>query len=145
MQWNTLSLTEKQEALALLSIRLASAAAFLYHGTHILGIIGGPGIQNFARFTHLSVPIAFLVGLGELCGGLAMLTGVLARLGGGVISIIMLGAIGLVHWSKGFDITNDGYEYALTQLLIGVAILIRGAGPISLVEWFRAKQTKQSS
>ncbi|HLH80453.1 MAG TPA: DoxX family protein [Chthonomonas sp.] len=144
MQWNTLARTDKQEAFALLSIRLASAAAFLYHGTHILGIIGGPGIQKFAEFTHLPVPIAFLVGCGQLGSGLAMLTGVLARLGGAVTSIIMLGAIVLVHWHNGFDISKNGYEYALTLLLIGVAILIRGAGPISLVEWFRAKQASQS-
>jgi len=61
-----------------------------------------------------------------------MLTGVLARLGAFGISLVLLGAIFLVHMPKGFDITRGGLEYALTQLAIAVAILITGAGPDSL-------------
>lgn len=145
MKWSALSKTQQQEALALLAIRLASAAAFIYHGLHILGVVGGPGIANFAKFTGLPVPLAFLVGFGELCGGLAMLTGVLARLGAAVIALIMAGAIVMFHWQHGFDILHQGYEYALTQLLIALAILIRGAGPLSLVELLRATKTSPES
>jgi putative oxidoreductase len=61
-----------------------------------------------------------------------MLTGVLARLGAFGISLVLLGAIFLVHLPKGFDITRGGLESALTQVAIAVAILIAGAGPSSL-------------
>jgi putative oxidoreductase len=44
----------------------------------------------------------------------------------------MVGAIYLVHWTHGFDIGRGGYEYALTQLLIALAILVAGAGKFSL-------------
>ena len=57
---------------ALLILRIASALAFLYHGSAILfGAFGGPGPQKFAAFLHLPVVVGHLVGLGqflpELC------------------------------------------------------------------------------
>lgn len=125
---------QRRVGAALLLIRLAAAAAFIYHGCAILfGAFGGPGVGGFSQYTHLPVPIAFLVGLAQLSGGLAMLTGVLARLGAACITLVMLGAIFMVHLPKGFDVSNGGMEYALTQLLIAVAVLIAGAGPYSLL------------
>ena len=128
-----LSPEERRAGLALLIIRLASAACFLYHGSAILfGAFGGPGPSGFSHYTHLSLLVTYLVGIAQFGGGLAMLTGILARLGALAISVVMLGAIFLVHLPKGFDVTKGGLEYALTQLLIAVAILIAGAGPYSL-------------
>ncbi len=133
-----LTTEHKRTGLALLVVRLASASAFLYHGAAILfGAFGGPGLQSFAQYAHLPLPLAFLVGLGQFGGGLAMLTGVLARLGAAGIIPIMLGAIFLVHLPKGFDVTKGGYEYPLTQLLVAIAILIAGAGPYSLYYFLR--------
>jgi len=43
-----------------------------------------------------------------------------------------LGAIFLVHLPHGFDVSNGGMEYALTQLLIAFALLLMGAGAYSL-------------
>lgn len=119
--------------LALLAIRIASALAFLYHGSGLLfGAFGGPGPAGFSSFTHLSLTIAYLVGLAQFCGGLAMLTGIFARIGALCVAIVMIGAIKLVHLPNGFDIGKGGYEYALTQLLIAIAILVAGAGKFSL-------------
>jgi len=124
---------QKRVGAALLVIRLAAAAAFIYHGSAVLfGGFGGPGLQGFSQYTHLPMIVAFLVGLAQFCGGLAMLTGLLARLGAVGIIAVMLGAIFLVHLPKGFDISKGGMEYALTQLLIALAILVAGAGPYSL-------------
>lgn len=119
--------------LALLIIRIASALAFLYHGAGVLfGAFGGPGAAGFAGFTHLSLTTAYLVGLAQFCGGLAMLTGIFARIGAVCVGIVMVGAIQLVHLKNGFDIGRGGMEYALTQLLIALAILVAGAGKLSL-------------
>jgi len=119
--------------LALLIIRIASALAFLYHGTGVLfGAFGGPGAAGFAGFTHTSLTIAYLVGLAQLFGGLAMLTGIFARVGALCLAIVMVGAIEMVHLKNGFDINHGGMEYALTQLLIAIAVLIAGAGRFSL-------------
>ena len=118
---------------ALLAIRIASALAFLYHGAAItFGAFGGPGPEKFAAFTHMPLVAAYLVGLAQLAGGLAMLTGVLIRVGAVCIIIVMLGAIFLVHLPHGFDIGHGGIEYALTQLLVAFAILLTGPGAYSL-------------
>jgi putative oxidoreductase len=118
---------------ALLLIRIASAMAFLYHGSGILfGAFGGPGPEKFAGMLHSPVVVSYLVGLGEVLGGLGILLGVLARIAAASMAVIMGGAIVLVHLPHGFDIAQGGYEYALTQLLIAVAIVLAGPGEYSL-------------
>ena len=122
-----------QTNLALLIIRIAAGIAFLYHGSQILfGAFGGPGPQGFAAFMHAPAIVGYLVGLAQFAGGLAVLTGLLIRVGSVCIIIVMLGAIFLVHLPHGFDISKGGIEYALTQLLIALALLIAGAGEYSL-------------
>jgi putative oxidoreductase len=118
---------------ALLILRFASALAFLYHGSSILfGAFGGPGPQKFAAFLHLPVVVGYLVGLAQFAGGLAILSGVLIRLGAACVIVVMLGAIFLVHLPHGFDVGKSGAEYALMQLLIAIALFITGGGAYSL-------------
>jgi putative oxidoreductase len=118
---------------ALLIIRIASALAFLYHGSSILfGAFGGPGPQQFAATHNMPVMVAYLVGLAQFAGGLAVLTGVLIRLGAACIALVMLGAIFTVHFPHGFDVSNGGMEYALTQLLLAMALILTGPGAYSL-------------
>ena len=118
---------------ALLLIRLAAGLPFLYHGTGIIFGWNGPGIAGFAASAHMPLVVALLVGLAEFLGGLAMVTGVLTRLGGVCTAIVMIGAIALVHWPHGYDVTKGGMEYALAQLLNSVVLIITGAGDYSLV------------
>ena len=114
---------------ALLLLRIASAMAFLYHGSAILfGRFGGPGPQQLAASHHWPVVMGYLIGLAQLAGGLAVVSGVLFRLGAACIAVVMLGAIFLVHLPDGFDIGKGGAEYALTQLLLAVAFLLTGPG-----------------
>ena len=118
---------------ALLVLRITSAIVFLYHGSAIaFGAFGGPGPEKFAGFMHAPVMVGYLVGLAQFAGGLAMLTGILIRVGAVCIIVVMLGAIFLVHLPHGFDVSKGGIEYALTQLLIAVAILLAGGGRYSL-------------
>jgi putative oxidoreductase len=120
-------------SLALLLIRIASGLAFLYHGAAILfGSFGGPGPHGFAAFMKAPDVVGYLVGLAQFAGGLAIITGILIRVGAVCIGIVMLGAIFLVHMAHGFNISSGGYEYALTQLLIAAALLLTGAGAYSL-------------
>ena len=129
----TLLAPPERVSAALLAIRIASALAFLFHGSAILfGAFGGPGPVRFAAFMHAPAVIGYLVGLAQFCGGLAMLTGVFTRIGSLALIVVMLGAIFLVHLPHGFDIGHGGLEYALTQLLIAVAVLLAGPGKYSL-------------
>ncbi len=128
---------------ALLIVRIASALVFLYHGSAILfGAFGGPGPQGFAAFMHMPVVVGYLVGLAQFAGSLAMLSGVLIRVGAACIIVVMLGAIFLVHLPHGFDLGKGGAEYALTQLLIATALLITGGGAYSLAPWLPAPLRK---
>ena len=118
---------------ALLLIRIASGLALLYHGCGILfGAFGGPGPEKFAAVIHAPGTIGYLVGLAQVAGGLAILIGLFIRIGAICAAIVMLGAIFLVHLPHGFDINQGGFEYALTQLLIAVALILAGAGRYSV-------------
>jgi putative oxidoreductase len=114
------------------SCGLPAAWRFFTTGAILFGAFGGPGPQGFAAFTRMPQAVAYLVGLAQIAGGLAMLSGVLIRVGSLCIIIVMLGAIFLVHIQHGFDIGKGGVEYALTQLLVALALLITGAGKYSL-------------
>ncbi len=128
---------------ALLMLRIASALAFLYHGSQILfGAFGGPGPQAFAAYMHLPIVVGYLVGLAQFGGGLAVLSGVFIRIGAACLVVVMLGAIFLEHLPHGFDVGHNGMEYALTELLIALALLLTGAGAYSLSPWLPARLRK---
>ncbi len=119
--------TAAQMNLALL-LRIATALAVLYHGSAILfGAFGGPRPHGFAAYMHAPDIVGYLVGLAQVAGGIAILTGILIRVGAVCVIIIMLGAIFLVHIQHGFNISAGGAEYAITQLLVATTLLITGA------------------
>jgi len=120
---------------AVLALRFASGLAFLYHGAAILfGAFGGPGPERFAVDHRFPVVVGYLVGLAQVVSAIAVLVGVFIRLAAVALIGVMLvlGAIFLVHLPHGFDVSNGGMEYALTQLLIAFALLLMGAGAYSL-------------
>lgn len=127
------SVSRAQINLALLSVRIGCGIAFIYHGAGVLfGSFGGPGPVAFASGMHAPAIVGYLVGLAQVGGGLAVLTGILTRVGAACICVVMIGAIVLVHWPHGYNVGKGGMEYALTQLLIAFALLIAGAGDYSL-------------
>jgi putative oxidoreductase len=119
--------------LELLIMRVACALPFLYHGSAILfGAFGGPGPHNFAAFMKAPDIIGYLVGLAQFAGGLAILLGALLRVGAVCVIIVMLGAIFMVHLPHGYDIGHGGLEYALTEMLLALGLLLAGPGKYSL-------------
>jgi putative oxidoreductase len=118
---------------ALLFIRIASAAVFLYHGGGILfGAFGGPGPDPFAAFLHVPVTVAYLVGIGQFFGAIGILFGIFTRIAAAGIVVIMVGAIYLVHLPHGFDVSHGGIEFAFTMLLIALALVFTGPGKFSV-------------
>ena len=122
-----------QPDLALLILRVACALPFLYHGSAILfGMFGGPGPVSFAAFMKAPAIVGYLVGLAQFAGGLAILIGALLRVGAVCVIIVMLGAIFIVHLPNGYDIGHGGLEFALTELLLALGLLLAGPGKFSL-------------
>jgi putative oxidoreductase len=106
--------------LELLIMRVACALPFIFHGCAILfGMFGGPGPQGFAAFMHMPVAVGYLVGLAQFAGAVCVI-------------IVMLGAIFIVHLPHGYDIAHGGLEYALTELLLALGLLLAGPGKYSL-------------
>lgn len=119
--------------LALLILRVACALPVLYHGSGILfGAFGGPGPHAFAAHQHLPDVYGYLVGLAQFGGGLAILLGVLQRIGSVCVIIVMIGAIFRVHLHHGYNVGTGGMEFALTVLLVALALLLTGPGDFCL-------------
>lgn len=131
---NSASLTRSASTnFGLFIARVAYALPVLYHGSAILfGKFGGPGPQGFAAYLHIPLSVAYLVGLAQFGGGLAILTGVLFRIGAAGVIVVMVGAINLVHLPHGYNIANNGMEFALTVLLLALALQFTGPGSYSL-------------
>src|SRR5262245_15578926 len=85
---------------ALLIARLMVGVVFMAHGAQkLFGAFGGPGLSVLVRMMG---PLGYLVSIGEFFGGLGFIVGFLSRFSAGSITLIMLGAIGMVHGKVGF-------------------------------------------
>jgi putative oxidoreductase len=73
----------------------------------------------------------------ECFGGLAILVGVLARPVAVSLIVVMLVAIAKVHWKNGFFLATqpgqaNGWEYNFVLIAMALAVLIGGAGALSI-------------
>jgi putative oxidoreductase len=123
--------------------RVILGVVFFAHGAQkMLGWFGGPGLKETLRtmnqFFHLPVPLAFLAVTSEFLGGLGLIVGLLSRVAAIGICITMLSAIVMVHWRNGLfmnwfgDRKGHGIEYHLLAIALAIAIVVRGAGALSL-------------
>jgi len=122
--------------------RLTLGIVFFAHGAQkLLGWFGGLGFSaTVGAFGKMGMPlaIAYFAIFVEFFGGLSMIFGLLSRLAGLGIAAEMCGAIATVHFRNGFFMNwyglqkGEGFEYHLLAIAIGVLIMVRGAGAISL-------------
>lgn len=124
-------------AYGLLLLRLVAGGTLFAHGAQkLFGWFGGHGLRGTAGFFENlgfrpAVPLAFLAALAET-GGLVFAAGLLTPLAALGITIVMLNAIAVVHWSKGFFNGNGGLEFPLSLAAIAVAVAATGPGRFSL-------------
>ena len=120
------------------ALRIAVGVIFAAHGSQkLFGMFGGYGIAGTAQYMeslglapgHL---MAILAGGTEFFAGLALIIGLLVRPAALGLTFLSLVAIFSVHIHNGLFMSNNGYEFALALLGGTVAVLLEGAGKLSL-------------
>jgi putative oxidoreductase len=123
---------------ALLFVRLVVGLAMAAHGAQkLFGWFGGYGLAGTGGFFEgigfrPGRVFAFFAGLGELVGGVLIVLGLGGAFGPALIVMVMLVAIFTVHISKGFFITNGGWELNAVYIASAVAVAYVGNAAYSL-------------
>jgi putative oxidoreductase len=122
----------------ILFLRLVLGGIMAAHGAQkLFGWFGGSGPFGTAagyRQLNFRAPLltAFAAGLAEFGGGLLLAVGLLTPLAALGIAVVMVNAIGVVHWRNGFWNSKGGYEFNLLIWAAAGAIAAIGAGRFSL-------------
>jgi putative oxidoreductase len=133
--------TETDYMLAL--SRLVLGFLFFVHGSQLmLGWYGGVGLSASMHFftRQLGIPtvFAFLAIASQFLGGLLLLAGLAGRIAALAIICDMVVAIIKVHWQYGLFMNwygmqkGEGFEYHLLVITIGLLVVVRGSGALSL-------------
>jgi putative oxidoreductase len=123
-------------------VRLVLGIVFFAHGAQkMLGWFGGYGFHGTMGFftqRGIPAPLAFLAICAEFFGGLGLIVGLLSRIAAFGIMVNMLVAIVTVHRFNGLFMNwfgnqkGEGYEYHLLAIALGLVVLIKGAGALSI-------------
>lgn len=125
---------------AALVLRVPVGIIFMGHGSQkLFGWFGGGGPQGTAEgFASMGLEPGYVMGMlagsAEFFGGILLVLGFLVRPAGAVLAVTMLVAIFAVHFENGLFLQNNGYEYALTLFAVSIALLLSGAGRLSVDE-----------
>ncbi len=119
-------------------VRIFVGIIFAAHGAQkLFGLFGGYGIAGTAQYME-SIGLApgqlmaILAGGTEFFAGLALIIGLLVRPAALGLTVLSLVAIFSVHIGNGLFMANNGYEFALALLGGSIAVLLEGAGKLSV-------------
>ncbi len=136
------SLLHTTDDIGLFIARISLGLVILPHGLQkLLGMFGGAGFSDTVDFfvgSGLPSAVAILIIIGESFGALGLILGFLSRLAAFGITLIMLGAIFMVHIQNGFFMNwfgnqaGEGFEYHLLALGLSLVVLIKGGGKWSV-------------
>ncbi|MGQ0570758.1 MAG: DoxX family protein [Armatimonadota bacterium] len=116
--------------LGLLLLRLAPAVIFGAHG--YLKVLGGHFDRTVALFMTVNIPapepLAWVVGITELVGGVLLAIGFLTRAAAGLLAFDLVVAIAKVRWPQGFI---GAWEFEFVLICACLALVATGAGRIS--------------
>ncbi|SDG98890.1 putative oxidoreductase [Pseudomonas flavescens] len=132
------SLVTTRAGYGLTILRVLVGITFVAHGSQkLFGWFGGYGLAGVAQWMESiglapGYLMALMAGSAEFFGGLALIIGLLVRPAAAVLSFTLLVAIFSVHIGNGFFMSDNGYEFALALMAATLALLIEGAGRLSL-------------
>jgi putative oxidoreductase len=124
--------------IALLIVRLVIGLGMAAHGAQkLFGWFGGYGLAGTGGFFEglgfkPGKLFAAAAGLGEVGSGLLIALGIGGALGPAVLVMVMLVAIATVHISKGFFVTNGGWELNAAYISVALMLAFTGFGAYSL-------------
>ena len=124
--------------LGLLIRRVVMGLTLAAHGSQkLFGWFEGSGrAGTTGMFTKLGfrwpTTMALLAGAAEFFGGLLFALGLLTPFAAIALVVVMLNAIIVVHWQKGFFVAAGGYEYNLMIIAIATGVSAIGPGTASL-------------
>jgi putative oxidoreductase len=119
-------------------LRIIVGIIFMAHGSQkLFGMFGGYGLEGTGQYMaslglNPGYLMALLSGSAEFFGGVALFLGLLARPAAVVLIVMLVVAILSVHIHNGLFMANNGFEFGLALLGAAIAVLIEGAGRVSL-------------
>ena len=142
-----------------LPLRLMLGFGFVYHGfPKIFSAEGREGFVGMLQGIGIPAPglMAWVVGIVEVLGGLALIGGAFVLIAGSLLVIDMLVAMFTVHLPNGFSFINitgmteagptfgmPGIEVDLLYIA-GLAALMFGGAGIYSVDWMLAEKRKKA-
>ncbi len=123
-----------QTDLAALILRVSLGALFLAHAGLKIFVFTPAGTAGFFQSLGLPGPLAYLVILVEVLGGLALIAGYRTCIVSLALIPVLLGAIVTVHFAAGFWFSNanGGWEYPAFWIIALVVQSLLGDGAASL-------------
>ncbi|MEY4696181.1 MAG: hypothetical protein RIT14_609 [Pseudomonadota bacterium] len=120
--------------LAATLLRVTSGLWFLLHAGLKIFVFTPAGTVGFFESIGLPGPLAYLVILAELLGGLALIAGVRTRVVALALSIVLIGSIYTPHFATGFFFSNagGGWEFPAFWALTLWALVLLGDGAYAL-------------
>jgi putative oxidoreductase len=119
-------------------LRVVTGATMAGHGIQKLShALGGHGPEGTAKaFEGMGFtpgrPFGMAAGMAETAGGSMMALGLGVPLACSMVTGVMAGAIGKVHYKNGFWVTDGGFEYNLHILAATFAVAGAGGGALTL-------------
>lgn len=116
---------DRARPFALYPLRIGLAAVFMANGWTKFAAFG-PWADFLASVgVPFATPVAALVAVAELFGGVGLLLGILTRFTSAVLTVVLVAAIYLATWDQGF---LGGWEFDLALIAGLVTLLVNGPG-----------------
>lgn len=133
---------QTSDSFAFIFLRFGLAVTFFAHGTqHALGWHGGKGpkaqVLNWRDKYHIPVAMGVFALVIELSTVVSMALGMFVRPVAFGLAVFIAFALFLGHWSNGFFLAQgpgkgSGIEYTLALFLMALAVMVGGAGALSI-------------
>ncbi|MDD5464962.1 MAG: DoxX family protein [Candidatus Omnitrophica bacterium] len=122
----------------ILVLRLGIGIMFVAHGLQMaFGLFGGPGVRGFSgMLTSLgffpAIFWSYVASYTVLAGGLLLIAGVQTQAAATLLLVFILTAAIKVHLSKGFFLSNGGFEYTFVIAATCLALILLGPGKFTI-------------